>query len=141
MVNTAQLFYTSQKNSFMTFPCFFLLIEYQITGYVTTIQLFNIFACVYIDIESDYYSVGRDDCLYTTDSGMSRIVYWIFGPVQLARLLDDRQLDYWTLSSVQWLMSQTAIIPLIYVPGHDLNSNDLLNLDVSLSFLLCMYLE
>ena len=27
------------------------------------------------------------------------------------------------------------IIPVIYVPGHDLNSNDFLNLDASLSFL------
>ena len=33
------------------------------------------------------------------------------------------------------------IIPLIYVPGHDLNSSASLNLDASLSFLLWMYLE
>ena len=33
------------------------------------------------------------------------------------------------------------IIPLIYMPGHDLNSNASLNLDTSLSFLIWMYLE
>ena len=33
------------------------------------------------------------------------------------------------------------IIPLIYVPGHDLNSNVSVNLDASLSFLLLIYLE
>ena len=48
-----------------------------------------------------------DDFLYTTDSGVSRIYYWKFGPVQLASLL-DRRLEYWTRSSIQWLMLQTV---------------------------------
>ena len=44
---------------------------------------------------------GRDNFLYTTDSGMPIM--------QLASLL-DRRIDYWTWSSVQWLISQTATL-------------------------------